>query len=587
MAWGPGRPPAWIRVLLVTIPGLLAVSGCEWILEQLPGDDSAGRRSPDPLPVLSIAAAPPVEEGGDLLFTVTLSRASDVTVTAQYRTEEGTARAGPDFEAVDDEEVTLAPGEWSQDIVVRTLPDQVEEGSETFAVRLTGVTNATLGTATATGTILGDDDTPARAIPIAAGVYRSGRLETRDDVDYFRVVVPASGAVIAATDRGQAADPKNGVRDTVVRIEHDGRNDGFFPLEVAADHVQGAQVAVGDSGAANIYIRVSSDVATPYDLAVWVIDRQAIPWFFGDVADDPSFDIELRYVGTEPTAAQKAIIRRAADVWERVITEGVPDRFISSSSVICDDGDPSLFGAQVDDLLVYVKLAEMDGSGGTLAQAGPCWTRLPSRLPYLGIVILDAADLRPLHNAGVLHRIATHEIGHALGFGTSWGQMAGPDRLPLLRQPSLAPNGTAVPGRDTHFSGREAVAAFDAVGGNTYRGGAKVPVENDTRQYGAGALDAHWRESVFEKELMTSTQRMDRGTREPLSLVTVAALEDMGYEVDPAAAEPYTLPPPPRGAARRSARAEATVVHLIGDVRQAPVMTEDPLAVPRVPAVDQ
>ena len=580
MARRPGCPPAWIRVLLVAIPGLLAVSGCESILEQLPGDDDDATRSPDP-PVLSIAAAPPVEEGGDLLFAVKLSRASDVSVTARYRTEEGTARAGADYQEPASGEVTLAPGARESVIVVRTLPDQVEEGSERFTVRLIDVANATLGTAAATGTILGDDDTPALAIPITAGVYQSGRLETGDDVDYFKVVVRASGAVIAATDRGQAADPNSEVQETVVRIEHDGQNDGFRLLEVTARHVQGALVTVGDSGPATVYIRVSSDVATPYDLAVWVIDRQAVPWFLGDVAD-PSFDIELRYVGAEPTAAQKAIIRQAADVWERVITHGVPDRVIDSSSVTCDDDDPSLFGVHMDDLVVYIKVGAIDGRGGTLAQAGPCWTRLSSRLPYLGIVILDSADLTPLHNAGVLRRIVTHEIGHALGFGTIWDQMAGPHGLPLLRQPSLAPDDAEVSGRDTYFSGRAAVAAFDAAGGSAYRGGEKVPVENDTRQYGAGTLDAHWRESVFEAELMTSTQLMERGTNEPLSRVTVAALDDMGYKVDYDAAEPYTLPVSARAAARRSAHAEADVFDLVGDVRQAPVMTEDPLAVPRV-----
>ena len=586
MARGPGRPPAWIRLLLVAVPGLLAVSGCEWILDQLPGDESDGSRSPAALPVLSIAAAPPVEEGGDLLFAVTLSRASDVSVSARYRTEEGTARAGADYRELASGEVTLARGERERVIVVRTLPDEVEEGSERFTLRLFDVANATLGTAAAAGTILGDDDTQARAIPITAGVYRSGRLETGDDVDYFRVVVHASAAVIAATDRGRAANSDSDVPDTVVRIEQDGQNDGFHPLEVAAHHVHGALVTIADSGPATVYIRVSSDIATPYDLAVWVIDRQALPWFFGDVAD-PTYDIELRYVGAEPTAAQKAIILQAADVWERIITEGVPDRFIASSSVICDDGDPSLFGTHVDDLVVYIKVRAIDGQGGTLAQAGPCWSRLPSHLPYLGIVILDSADLTPLHNVGVLRRIVTHEIGHVLGFGTSWDQMAGPHGLPLLRQPSLAPGGAKVPGRDTYFSGRAAVDAFNAAGGHAYRRGAKVPVENDTGQYGDGTLDAHWRESVFEAELMTSTQLMERGTNEPLSLVTVAALDDMGYKVDYDAAEPYTLPVSARAAARRSAHAEADVYDLSGDVRQAPVMTEDPLAVPRVPLLEE
>ena len=580
MTRSPGCALARARLWSLVVAAVLAVTGCDWILEQLPGDDGG---SPDPLPVLSIAAAPPVEEGGTLTFPVELSKASDVTVTAYYSIDEqaGTALAGTDYEPVSDAKVTLAPGVRRQVIEIRTLGDQVEEGSETLKLRLTEVRNARLGTAAATGTILGDDDTQALAVPIMPGVYRARRLETRDDVDYFRVVIPVSGAVIAATDRGQADAPGNKVHGTVVRVEHDGGNARFAPLELDHPSLDGALVTVAGPDPATIYIKVSGDAATAYDLAVWVIERPEVPWFFGDETED-SFDIELRYVGDQPTAAQKAVIRQAADVWEGVITQGVPDRFISSSSVICDVGDPSLFGAHIDDLVVYVKLHEMDGVGGTLAQAGPCMARTPGYLPYLGIVILDVDDLRSLHRAGVLGRIMTHEIGHALGLGTIWHQVLGPDGRPLLRQPSLE-NGNKVPGRDTSFSGRAARAAFDSVGGRNYRR-AKVPVENDTGDYGAGALDAHWRESVFDAELMTSMQLAERGSREPLSLVTVAALQDIGYAVDETAAEPYTLPPPERTAAGSLARSEGPVIHLVGDVRDAPFMTEDPGTVPRAPA---
>jgi hypothetical protein len=562
--------------MLIAAAALLSVSGCEWILEQLPGDQPGGDPAPDPLPVLSIAAEKPVEEGGALAFRVTLSRDSDATVTARYRTEAGTAQPELDFEAVAARTITLRPGTRRQTITVQTLPDQDEEGSETLTVRITSAQNARLGTAAATGTILGDDDTRERAVTVAPGVHRSARLETGDDVDYYRVVVRASGAVIAATDGDHLANPGK----AVVEIEPDAGNAGFAPLPTEAPHIQAVRVTATDADPAIVYIKVSGNAATPYDLAVWVVDRQEIPWFFDDTEED-SFDIELRYVGEKPSAAQQAIIREAADVWERIITRGVPDRFIGSSSVICDPGDPSLFGTHVDDLVVYIKLQQLQGIGGTLAQAGPCWTRLPSHLPYLGIVILDSDDLQPLQHAGVLGRIVTHEIAHTLGFGTTWDQMAGPDGLPLLRQPSLDAENRTVQGRDTYFSGHEAAAAFDRVGGGDYRGGAKVPVENDTGEYGPGSLDAHWRESVFAEELMTSRQAMAAGTNEPLSPVTVAAFADMGYVVDFGAAEEYSLPQN----ARRTASATAplsTVVHLAGDVRPIPPVSEDPGTVPQM-----
>jgi hypothetical protein len=81
------------------------------------------------------------------------------------------------------------------------------------------------------------------------------------------------------------------------------------------------------------------------------------------------------------------------------------------------------------------------------------------------------------------------------------------------------------------FTGANAVAAYDAVFHTNVTG---VPVENSG---GAGTRDAHWRESVFNNELMTGY--LNSGTN-PLSRVTVASLADLGYQVDPNAADAFT-----------------------------------------------
>jgi hypothetical protein len=49
----------------------------------------------------------------------------------------------------------------------------------------------------------------------------------------------------------------------------------------------------------------------------------------------------------------------------------------------------------------------------------------------------------------------------------------------------------------------------------------------------------HWRESVFDAELMTGF--IDQGAN-PLSAVTSTSLRDLGYVVDDALSDPYTLP---------------------------------------------
>jgi len=60
--------------------------------------------------------------------------------------------------------------------------------------------------------------------------------------------------------------------------------------------------------------------------------------------------------------------------------------------------------------------------------------------------------------------------------------------------------------------------------------------------YGDGSYGAHWRESVMGPELMTSRSEA-YGVPMPLSRITVAAMEDIGYTVDYAAADRFSPPP--------------------------------------------
>jgi hypothetical protein len=76
---------------------------------------------------------------------------------------------------------------------------------------------------------------------------------------------------------------------------------------------------------------------------------------------------------------------------------------------------------------------------------------------------------------------------------------------------------------------------MNANGGNGYTG-AKVPVENTAV---AGSADSHWRESVYDAELMTPFS--EGGNPMPLSVVTIAGLRDIGYGVNYSAAEPHML----------------------------------------------
>ena len=107
---------------------------------------------------LSVADAT-AQEGAQLAFRVTLSRASERRVSVSYRTEDGTATAGEDYSAVDGT-LTFAPGETAKTVTVVTLDDSIDDDGETVTLRLTSYSGAYLEDDKATGTIHNSDLLP-------------------------------------------------------------------------------------------------------------------------------------------------------------------------------------------------------------------------------------------------------------------------------------------------------------------------------------------------------------------------------------------------------------------------------------------
>jgi hypothetical protein len=90
-------------------------------------------------------------------FTVTLSPASDETVTVQYSTTDGTAVAPADYLPVSLKTLVFEPGVVSQVIKIKIKADDLDEPDETFFVNLSSPTNASLGDFQGMGTILDND----------------------------------------------------------------------------------------------------------------------------------------------------------------------------------------------------------------------------------------------------------------------------------------------------------------------------------------------------------------------------------------------------------------------------------------------
>jgi len=269
------------------------------------------------------------------------------------------------------------------------------------------------------------------------------------------------------------------------------------------------RVSLDGWGAGTYYVHVYGyNAATNSDYTLVVAPGIAVaspPTPIPNLTATPTtgaFQIDVTTRGL--TASQQTILQNAVTRWEQVIVGDVPNAVYN--------------GHVVDDLSIDVSAGYIDGPGGILGGANADRFRSGTLLPYHGTIQFDSADLAQMEADGTLGDVILHEIGHVLGIGTIW-QARG----------LLVGAGTGNP----RFIGSLATAEYDAL---TSGNATSVPVENGG---GAGTRDAHWRESVFTNELMTGY--VGPGRDLPLSRVTVASLADLGYQVDMAAADPFSL----------------------------------------------
>lgn len=210
--------------------------------------------------------------------------------------------------------------------------------------------------------------------------------------------------------------------------------------------------------------------------------------------------IEIEFTGGL-NRNQKNVFEQASNLWMSVLT---------------DKNIEPLEG--IEGVLISASGTRIDGPGRILGQAGPTHVRKSTHIPVKGIMEFDTSDLARMEADGSLIYVIIHEMAHVLGFGTLWQTK------------------NLVSGIGTHnpvFIGENAQREFGSLISN---GPQPVPVANTG---GRGTRDSHWREDVFGNELMTGF--LGNG-KNPLSRLTIASFEDLGYQVTYESAEKYGLP---------------------------------------------
>lgn len=207
-------------------------------------------------------------------------------------------------------------------------------------------------------------------------------------------------------------------------------------------------------------------------------------------------------------------MERVAAKWRQVIRSAPPGDFVRLQVGDCRNAVPvSQF---ISGVRVLIKLDTLPAR--IVGQGGPCVLR-SSGLPLLGTISLNIFTWSALSDRK-LDDLIQHEVGHVLGIGTMWtrGSFSG-----LI----VGDSSTS----DPIFVGPNALGAFAKLGRSARFQGRVVPVEANLR--------GHWRGDAFHGEVMAPSLIP---VSQPTSAVTVAALRDLGWNVELEAYEEFALP---------------------------------------------
>jgi hypothetical protein len=309
---------------------------------------------------------------------------------------------------------------------------------------------------------------------------------------------------------------------------------------------------INEGGGSVSSVPVTTDKAGKATSPPWTLGKSAVPQSLSVLASGfaalatatikTDYAVDVRFFGPPMPPATSAMFTAAAariraaivgDVSD--IPKQVPDSAVNLAAECGVDGLPVAFTDAIDDLIIYAAVGPIDGVNSILAFSFPCYVRGsqgdPNRQTAIGIMKFDQDDVNNMIARGNLTDVIQHEMLHIVGIGTLWSTYG-----------LLAGAGTP----QTRFTGALGIGGCLAIGGSQVCQ-ASVPVENSG---GSGTADAHWRESTFDEELMTGFVEVPIANLyprpgevlNPLSVMSIQSLGDIGYVVNANAADSYTVP---------------------------------------------
>ncbi len=361
---------------------------------------------------------------------------------------------------------------------------------------------------------------------ITPGGAATGRIDFTSDNDWFEVNLTANRlyeiSLVPLSGGNALADPFfNGVYDSSGRlIQNTSNDDGGVgtssALQFVADQSGTYYLSAGGFGDTTGQYRLELNDLGPLD--------------------DGRFDITIEFASDDVSDDYILAFEDAVDRWEAIITGDLPYAFVEGYGYVDDilievaveDIELSFEGVSQTVLAISSVLDQRDGVSG--ADALPTYSR----------IVINAEEVGTLLN---LDEFVANTIGRALGFGALWEEFG------IVRLIDGVPTYTGPNGL------REMEELSDDLNGvNALEDGAN-----------GGLAAEYWSEAVFDEELMTSrteNRRPDAGPGNPsvpdnpISALTIAAMQDLGYTVDYGEADFFRLDPGAVG--RQTSQGQAT-----------------------------
>ncbi len=233
------------------------------------------------------------------------------------------------------------------------------------------------------------------------------------------------------------------------------------------------------------------------------------------------FVIELRLRGKALTAGQQATLRAAADRVAALIVSRFEPVRLDLPANACDKGLPAL-RERVERFVVFVTVKDLGDE--IYGDSSPCELHDKTYLPIYGAVDLNSRGLGDLSQPELLDTMI-HELLHALGVGTLW---TADERVSLSGESDEKTLIRNTRGR-WYYTGARALAAYRALGGS----GQGILLDPD---------QGHWAGDLVCSEILSGNAGDVTDRVNPLSPITLAALEDLGYRVNTKLADRYALP---------------------------------------------